>query len=129
MGVHFLMLVLKRNLTFFSNGAHELYGALGIYYILMLLLSKQPKKKKKACLDKWEPTVFLLPPLTDSMFPNNMTLTKGDKALRIHSIENQPKCIWGEARRKTTILWKGNVSQGLSVFYPAIQETQEETKL
>ena len=55
-------------------------GVLGIYYILMFVSIKAStkKKKKKACLDKWE--LSLSPsPLTDSMFPNSMTVTRGTK--------------------------------------------------
>lgn len=55
-------------------------GVLGIYYILMFVAVKASQKKKKKSVFGQVGAHSLSPsPLTDSMFPNSMTVTRGTK--------------------------------------------------
>jgi len=78
MGVHFLILVLKRNLTFFSNGAYGVWGAWNILYTNVCFY-KSKQKKKKSMFGQVGAHSLSPSPLTDSMFPNSMTVTRGTK--------------------------------------------------
>jgi len=54
-------------------------GVLGIYYILMFVSIKASKKKKKSMFGQVGAHSLSPSPLTDSMFPNSMTVTRGTK--------------------------------------------------
>ena len=77
MGIHFLILVLKRNLTFFSNGAYGVWGAWNILYTNVAI--KASIKKKKSMFGQVGAHSLSPSPLTDSMFPNSMTVTRRTK--------------------------------------------------
>ena len=53
-------------------------GVLGIYYILMFV-SIKASKKKKSMFGQVGAHSLSPSPLTDSMFPNSMTVTRGTK--------------------------------------------------
>lgn len=54
-------------------------GVLGIYYILMFVAVKASQKKKKSVFGQVGAHSLSPSPLTDSMFPNSMTVTRGTK--------------------------------------------------
>ena len=66
MGIHFLILVLKRNLTFFSNGAYGVWGAWNILYTNVAI---KASIKKKSMFGQVGAHSLSPSPLTDSMFP------------------------------------------------------------
>ena len=66
MGIHFLILVLKRNLTFFSNGAYGVWGAWNILYTNVAI---KASIKKKRMFGQVGAHSLSPSPLTDSMFP------------------------------------------------------------
>lgn len=101
-------------------------GALGINTNIVFITLWESRQKKKKSMFGQVGAHNLSPfnPLPDNMFPNSKTVNE-KKALRIQC-GNPAQCIWEEARRTMAIPWEGNVSQGLSAFYPTIQQTQQE---
>ena len=79
-------------------------GVLGICYILMFAAIKASKKKKKKHMFGQVGAHSLSPsPLTNSMFPNSMTVTRG-QSLENPQYRKPAQSIWREARRMMIIL-------------------------